>query len=243
MSGAYAQPTQVLLAGYAQNGKDAVLVAPSSKQLALISVRAMNRSGGAIDVGIVRKFAQGFKLFSYVAAGSVYTNLTLTATNTIFTTTANGGFVVQSKSKSGLMGFTVLQGESVSPVYSYQYWNGAGWVTLTVIAKPTTYATGSNLIVFLPPSDWAVGGDTGLDQDKYSIRVRSTTAGGQVVTVTAVWCGQLIDFIEAVADNNSLNIEFDRDHPLILDGGEGLMPYFSGTASADNALRTAYTTV
>jgi hypothetical protein len=237
------QPTQTALFAYDQKGKDAGLSASNGNQLAVFSARAFNRSGGAADVGIVRRYdISSARLYSW--DDDVYTPipLPLEAATEIISDTVDHGFVVQTKTKSGLIGFTVSQAEGGSPEYAYQYWNGSAWATLTVIESVSAFTATDHLIVFVPPHNWAKGGGGALNPNLYSIRVVATTVTSQEVEINNIWAGQIIEFVESVADNSSVEIEFETNHPLILEGGESLMPYF-GTANAGNGMRIAYTNV
>lgn len=243
-----AQPTQILVTAYPQVSKTAALVAPASKQLAINMIRAFNRTGGAIDVGIVRKFSSAsFSLFTYDGT-STYTAVLpvpLAGANaaTIFTTagTAGNGFVIQSKYKSGLIGFTISQ-TGATGVYTYEYWNGAAWSTLTTIAVPVYTSAADIVITFLPPVDWTAGGPTGLSSNLYSIRVKATTRPAADIIVNDLWSGALLEFYASVADKTGVVLEFDTLHPFCLEGGEGVMPYFA-TANAANGLTISYSTV
>lgn len=240
------QPTQIQVSAYKDKSKGAILSAPSNLQLALVMMRAFNRSGGACDVGIVRRFSSAsFSLYLYdgTSAYAQVSTLPLAGAHTatiIATGTANNGFVIQSKYKSGIIGFTISQA-SASGVYTYQYWDGSAWQTLTTLATAVFTATGDNVVAFLPPQDWAVGGDAGLNQQQYSIRVRGTTAPATAIQINDLWCGQMLDFYAAVANNAGVNLEFDAPHPLLLEAGEGIMPYFS-VAAAGNGMTVAYQT-
>lgn len=241
------QSTIPLLVGYSSRGKDAALLAPSAKQLSVYQARVFNRSGSTMDCGIVRKFAQvsaWLKFFTF--DGSNYAD----ATATIFAgsavsaipAVADKGFVVATKNRSGLIGITI-SATSTTGAYLFQYWNGSSWVTLTTIDIPDFKTTGDFYISFLPPSDWAKGGAADLPSDMYCVRVTShTTAPSPAVAFTSVWAGELIEFVEGLADNAGLSIEFDADKPFTLEASQGLMPYF-GTASASNGMQIAYSTV
>lgn len=236
---------QIVHKGYSEISKTAALTPASAEQLRVYNVKLHNRSGGAIDVGALRKFTQyGFKVFSQTAPG-VCTNvsdLISAGTNsTVIGTVNNNGMVVQSKDLFNLLGLTVSQAQTGAPVYAYQYYNGTSFVTLNTIAVPASYALGSQVIIFNAPQDWVKGstGLTGLDSGKYTMRVLSTTAPGTAVQASALWAGQLLDFQEGVADNASLEMSFPDNLPLTFEGNEGLLPYFS-SASAQNQVRIVY---
>lgn len=245
------QETQILVVGYNETGKDAVLVAPSGRQLAIYSARAFNRSGSTIDVGLIRKFSPAaFLLWTY--DGSVYTSapllsvsqntVNLTTPITIFPTTTTGkGMAIQSKTKFGFFGYTVSTAGSTG-VYTYQYWNGSSFTTLTTIATTTNTSTGDTQAVFLPPSDWVVGGGGALDSTKYTIRVITGTAPATGIQISNIWVGQIMDFYSQLANNTGLQLEFDNARPFRLEAYEGIMPYFGGSASPNNGMTLSYST-
>jgi hypothetical protein len=243
----YSESTLPLLVGYASRGKDAVLTAPAGKQSIVFSARVFNRSGGAIDAGIVRKFAestQSYKFFTfdgtdYVdASASVFAG---TATTGISTSLGHG-FVVASKRRSGLIGLNVSQA-SATGAYVFEYYNGSAWTTLTTVAAPAFTGTGNIFLSFLPPNDWAKGGNADLDSTMYGIRVTTAvTPAGTAVQFNDLWVGELIEFVEGLADNSGLQIEFDVLKPFVLEANEGLMPYF-GSASANNGMQIAYASI
>lgn len=229
---------------YATKGKAAAFTVPASKQLYVFNMRAMNNSGSTINVGIMRRLVTSeYAFYQYVASGTTYTNAS-TALNAGTATVAfaganNDGFAVQSQRLFSMVGLTISTAQS-GGVFTYKYWNGSAFTTLTTLEVPTDYsATGDIYAVFVPPSDWTPGGSTGLDQSKYSILVQSTTAPAAAVSVNAIWTGQFLEFIKGVANNAGVQVAFPDSKPLLLEGGEGLFPYFS-TASASNQFASFY---
>lgn len=239
--------------GYAQNGNAVVIAPAANQQLHVYEMEANNRSGGAINVGLLKKLVNASWEFYQIDASATPDAIDATAAiqagtaKAIFTTTNDDGFLVQARKPFSLIGFNqsvaTVDG-AASAAYSYEYYNGTAYVTLNTIAVPTyTGATGNKHIVFNAPNDWAVGttADVGGDSNLYSVLVRATTApdttGG---SINSLWVGEFLKFAEGVADNASLELKFDRDLPLLFEGGEGLMPYFSGTASAQNSVRVLY---
>jgi hypothetical protein len=220
--------------------RGAALVAPASKQLALVSARVFNRSGGSLDVGLMRKFNDsGHKLFTYDASNYTEVTLPLAAASGVIADTASNGFVLQTKEKSGLIGLNVSQADGGVAAYTLEYYNGSAFTALTTIKVQDFASTGEQILVFLPPRDWDVGGHADLDSAMYSIRVTTDGAGSAAVEADEVWSGQLLEFFEAVSDNNGITVGFDSERPMVLQGNEGVMPYFS-TANAGNGIRVAY---
>jgi hypothetical protein len=242
------QPTQVLVTAYPDISGVAALMAPNTLQLALNMVRAFNRSGSAVDVGIAKLFSSAsFSLYTYDGSSTYSAVLPppLAGSNpaTIFNAsgTIGNGFVIQSKYKSGLFGFTITQDGS-SGVYTYEYWNGTAWSSLTTIAVPVYTSTGTIVTAFLPPVDWVAGGPAGLSSNLYSIRVKATTLPGASIIVNNLWAGAFLEYYASIANNTGVSLEFDYLHPYILEGGEGIMPYFGGAAAA-NGMTISYSTL
>lgn len=233
--------------GYATKGQTAVLTPATGSQLKLHSVKLHNRSGGAIDAGLMIKLADGsWEAGKVIAADTPdYTEQTTqiqagTATN-IFTLTNNDGFLVQADRPFDMIGMVVSQAQTGAPVYTYEYFDGTAYQTLTTVSVPTSYSAGAQYIVFPSPAGWspgttaAVGGDSAL----YSILVRATTAPTQIVKITSLWVAKFLCFQEALADNATISLDFDEQLPFVAESGEGLLPYF-GTASANNIVSGFY---
>jgi len=241
------QPLRLRSMGYTQTCKDGVLSPPSGKQLRLFYAKAVNNSAGSIDVGLGVKLADAdIQLYTLTAASTpdaldVTSTIQAGTAVNIFTTTANGGYLVSAPRQFGIFGFTVSQAESGSPVYTYQYYDGSTYQTLTTISVPSTYGTGTNLVVFAPPQDWAPGTTVavGGSSTNYNIRVLSTTAGGQAVKATAFWVVDVLGYSLGLADKGSLEIDMTATEGVLLSGQEQLVPYF-GTASGKNSVVMAY---
>lgn len=221
------------LSSYAEISKTAMVTTESGKALIMYHMRAMNRSTGANNVGIMKKLSlTSAKFFTYTAVGTVYAEVSPSAASlTLFTTTNNDGFVVGHKNRFGLVGMTISQAQAGATI-AYQYWNGSAWTTLPTEKTMVVSATADTYVAFLAPIDWARGG-TGLDSNYFYIRIRATTAGTPAALASALWMADFLDYYTNVADQTGVELEFDIEKPLLLEAGEGLMPYFS-TAHANN---------
>lgn len=239
------QATLPCLVGYQTKGKLAALSAPTNQQLAVFNARAWNRSGGAINVGICRKFpSTTYSLWTKVL--TVYTQVTaalLAAGQVVATTTNDDGFLIASSRKFSFFGLTVSN-TATGGTYVFQYWNGSAWTTLTTIENWATLGSAADAwVVFLPPVDWAVGSDaSGPDAAHYQIRITHSTAPGDTGAINALWVAELLDYYKGLGDNNCMQIICDSDRPLILEQGQGLFPFFS-TAHAANAFGAFYSVV
>lgn len=63
-------------------------------------------------------------------------------------------------------------------VHEWMYWNGVAWAALTMLQQPVFTATGQTILLFEPPSAWAVSATVGegIPDGYYLIRYRATTA-------------------------------------------------------------------
>lgn len=233
--------------GYGEVSKTPVIATVSGKQLQVFSVTAHNRSGGAIDVGLAVKLAAGSWKYGTLTAASTPDFLDATdaiqagTSTSVFTTTNNSGFLVQADRKFGMIGLTV-SAAGAGGTFTYKYYNGSTYATLTTIAVPADYsATGDKIIAFAAPHDWAPGSTAGVGgfDGMYSIQVLATGAPGSAVSATAAWVSQFMAFREAVADNGALSLAFSDVRVFLLESGEAIVPYF-GTASAANTVEGFY---
>jgi hypothetical protein len=158
----------------------------------------------------------------------------------MLTVTNNDGYLVQCKKPFNLVGITV-QEAATGGTFTYEYYNGTAYTTLTTIAVPAYSAAADTYLAFAAPVDWApgttaaVGGNTGY----YSILVRHTTAPGDTGSFNAAWVGRFLTFRAQVANYGSVSLGFDELNPYILESGESIIPYF-GTASANNVTEAFY---
>lgn len=105
----------------------------------------------------------------------------------IFTTTNGEGFELQGAAKFNKATFVVSQAATGLPVYSYTYWNGASWASLTTALSAGYDSTGSKNLTWTIPSDWATGdGSEPGNNNKYSIRVLAATAPSTAVQITSM---------------------------------------------------------
>lgn len=239
------QACLTLLTAYSEKGKTPALDgSASARQICIFNMRAQNRSGSTIDVGLMRRLASNnFKIYTKVL--SVYTDVTSSVSGgvqVVNATNDDDGFVVAADRRFGLVGITVSN-SATGGTYAFKYWNGSSYTTLTTLQNPTSLGTTQDeYIAFIPPVDWVAGGPTGVSSSLYSILVQHTTKPADTGSINALWVGEFLDFYEGVADNNSVQLIFDSDRPFILDAGESLIPYFS-TASATNLFAAFYATV
>lgn len=234
-----AYPASVLVA-YATKGKLNAFPIGANQQIYTYNARAFNNTGSAQNVGICRNH-QAYKVWTLV--GSTYTDQSASVSGGIvaFTTTNNDGILIQDSRRFNLLGLTI-SAASGGGTYLYQYWTGAAFATLTTLEVPVYSATGDVWIVWQAPSDWVIGGPTALDQDKYTIKVSATTHPTTAVSITASWVAEFLEFYMNAPSNSAVQLSFPDTKPYLLNGGEGLFPYYA-TAGATNQFGSYYSTV
>lgn len=234
-----------MTSGYNSRGKVSLVTTSANRQVALLNGRIWNSGGATNTYGIARKFAtptstaKPYKLFTYDNSTFTEVSLPIASNPSIFDLTNNHGFAIQGKSKWGVWGITVAQASTGAPVYEYTYWNGSSFVSLqhsvmSAVASnsPVYSATGDQTYMFGAPPDWMPGGGSGLDANMYTMRVRATTAPTQAVQISDIWVGAMIDATVA-ANTTGISLLYAPKHPVVLEAGEGLMPFF-GVASTSN---------
>lgn len=241
-------PLQVICAGYTQNCTLPVLSPPTGKQINLFSAKVVNQSGSASDLAIGVTNALATWKFYQITAANTPTSTDYTAgiqgsgAVNIFDTTINDGFMVGCQTQFNVIGLTISQAQTGSPVYLYQYWNGSSWATLTPLASPATYAVGTQLVVFAAPQDWVQGSNvaTGGASGYFYIKATATTAPSQIVQADAAWVVSFLEYMPQVANELSAEFKvFDSVLPLVLSGTAAVIPYF-GVSNAKNTMRIVY---
>ena len=236
------------LIAYTSKGKAPAFPVSLGKQLYVYNARSYNNSGSAQNVGIckihngqVANVASNYALWTLTTGGTVYTNngSVLVGNPTIFTTTNLDGFIIQDKGMFNVIGMTVSQASTGSPVYTYKYWNGSAFTTLTTLETAVYSSTGDVYIAFQSPPDWVAGGPSQLDQTQFSIQVIASTAPTQAVQISALWVLEFMEFYQAVANNAAVQLSFPDTKPVLLKAGEGLCPYFA-TANSANSFGAFY---
>lgn len=227
---------------YGIKAKTPVISPSLGQQIALFQSRVHNRSGGALDLGILRKLAPESWSFYKIAASTTDLTDSIQAGDSIdiFEST-NHGFIVSSEKIFHLAGLTVSVGEAGSPVYTFSYWNGSTWSSLPTINVPSAYDAGTVLHVWSAPIDWVKGSDeVGVSDAQYAIRVLSTTAPSSAVTIDEAWAAIFIAFQEGVADNGYLQVKLAAEKPIVFESKEGLLPYFGNSENAANVVEGYY---
>ena len=132
-----------------------------------------------------------FELWSRIAA-TPNANLTTTVqagtATTIFTTTNSDGFLAYGINPFNKLTLVISQVATGAPVYTYEYWNGSAWTSLTLTTTPSYTVLGSTTLAFTAPSAWAAGDGTegGGNNAYYAIRALATTAPATAVQITSL---------------------------------------------------------
>lgn len=227
----------VLQTAYPNQSLTAALSAPANKQLLINSIAAVNGSAADMDIAIGHSINNS-EWEVLVTDNSVETDVTTaiqagTATSVIGTTN-NDQFIVQAKEKFGFIAFDVSQAQAGSPVYTYTYYNGSSFVTLTLISSVSYAATGVQIALFLPPVDWTADAD-----GFYAIRVRATTAPSQAVQIDSMKVCRVLAYREEIQSKGQLQVLFELPKQLLLQAGEEIVPYFS-FSNASNIIEASY---
>lgn len=237
---------QTLITSYGQTCKDSILSPAIGHQLRLYSAKLTNRSGLSADLALLKKLASSDSFYLFRSSSGVGTDITAAVVagtaSTILTNVNNDCFIIQSRERFALIGLNFSSASGTPPALAYEYWNGS-WSSLTTISIPTSLSTGTNLIFFIPPSDWIVGGTgtTGLNSARLSVRIRNITASSQIIQADNAWIGSMIDYQPNVNDSESLEFKTaDPSLSLMFDGGESLLPYFGGVPTVNNVVQVQY---
>lgn len=235
------QRIQSLVSAYPDQGFTAFLTASASQQLEVHQINAFNATAAENAIGLFHSVSTAqIKVYTLRASDADATAALLAGTATSFFTTSNNqGMLFQSKDKFNMVGFNVSQAQTGSPVYTYEYYNGSGWVTLPLLNTPLYSATGIQVIAFNAPVDWVVGDSTeDGDSTLFSIRVLATTAPSQAVQINSIRFGKLLKYSDSVPASGNLEIDFDSQ-PFLLQGGESIIPFFS-YSNASNTIGIDY---
>lgn len=234
-------PESVLVA-YSTKGKEPAFIVPAEKQVWIYNARSFNNQGGSQSVGVCRKHvASQYKLWELSTGGTVYTLLPsdLSGSEPIFAGANNDAYIVQDRRRFNIVGFTISD-VGAGGTFTYNYWNGSSFVALTTLEVPAYSSLADVWLAFRAPSDWVPGGPSQVDQDMYSIKVISTVTPSTSVEVSALWVAEFLEFVNGVPNNAYVQLSFPDSKPFLLNGGEGLFPYYT-TAAAANQFGCYYT--
>lgn len=209
-------------------------------QLAHFSVQ--NRSAATIAAGI------GVRIPKTLWKAGLWTNATTTYTDdttdfqdagasdaALETTTNNDGFLVSSTKKFNALCINVGTASIGVPVRALEYSSGtATWTAITnyisFAGASAVYPTGENVIVWVPPTNWAVmaaGHGTGVTVGHYGIRVRATTASSTAGLASTMSVHRLYFLLEGLADNNLYEAALSGMYFPMETSGEALVSYIS----------------
>ena len=216
--------------------------APGGMRALLGYFGLQNRSGSASHVGIgVRLDSTLWKAGQWTNASTTYTDDTTdfksAGTNdaALETTTANDGFLVSSTKLFNALSINVSTASVGVPVRVLEYSTGTStWTAITnyisFAGSGAVYPTGENVIVWIPPADWAPmagGHGTGVTVGHYGVRVRATTASSTAGLAATMSVHRLYFLLEGLADNNLYEEQFGGIYFPVEPSGNALVSYIS----------------
>jgi len=131
---------------------------------------------------------------------------------------------------------TVFPGIASTDPLGLEYWDGSSWTALTEEEAVDFESASTQILKFVPPSDWAKGGGY---PGYYAIRIDTAN---KALRLDAVRAGRIIDFVSVVADGNHAFREYDN-RPLDIVKGQGLFVYTDQVAQTDNIATIDYSEV
>lgn len=221
-------------------------------------MRAQNRSGSTSAVAVVALIKDDYWVFGQIDGSGVYTDDTVDAQDAdtndaaLDGTVANAGFVLGAKLPFGCVSADVTTagaGNTPAATHDIAYWNGSAWTAIAAagllvdVPRAADWATGEQLIMFDPPSDWAQGGSgTGVPQTYYNIRVRRTalpTVGRADALARRLYVGFLIASEDAIVLNGAIERFFENE-PLAPPAACVAIGLACSTADDGNSLELVY---
>lgn len=124
------------------------------------------------------------------------------------TTTATDGFIVGAQVPFGALSIDVTTAGVGATAHVIEYWNGSAWTAIAatgmlidIPGRAGVIATGEQVILFIPPTDWVVGGSgTGVPATLYNIRIRATTGTiSQAALARRIYVGFIVASIAGLA--------------------------------------------
>jgi hypothetical protein len=234
------QGIQSELFQYATKGEAPVVPSvPLNRQMGVFNCNAVNNSGVTAMVGIMRLLSPAIvKVYKLVSG--VYSEL---SGPEIHTGAAGDGFAIGFRENISLLGLNIST-TATGGDFTIQYSSdGATFGALPAgsqLEAPADFSVGgNNYAVIQSPLDAAMGGPAGLDQGLFYLNVISTGALSGPVEVASLWYGKSLTLWDQVQNGQAASISFDWKRPLILNGGENLIPYFA-VPDAANRVSTFY---
>jgi hypothetical protein len=241
-----AKPIQHLNTGYAGVGYNPVISAQQGSQIQLYSMRLVNESGSASDLAVLQALSEdAVTVYTYTAPTLANVTNTLLAGSDValFNATAGSGIIIESEKKIQAFIVNVSVNQSGANTFTIQYSNGSGFTNvLQTINIPATFngaPSGQFVVLFSPGNDYAPGcGVSGTDNNQYQIKF-ACVSGGTTCSINALRAAISVQYSPSVASNSALEVVFSEQYPLMLEGGESLVPFFE-IASNNNKIIAFY---
>jgi hypothetical protein len=241
-----AKPIQQLNTGYSGNGYSPVISFQQGSQIQLYSMRLINGNATASDLAVMQGLSQdAVTVYTYTSPTLADVTNTLLAGGNValFNATAGSGIIIETQKKIQAFMVNVSVNQSGANTFAIQYSNGSGFTNvLQTVNVPTTFngaPTGKQIVFFSPGVDYATGcGITGTDTTQYQIKFNAVSAGS-TCSINELKAAVSVAYTPSVAQNSSLELLFSEQYPLLLEGGESIIPFFK-QASNDNKVMAFY---
>lgn len=197
---------------YPNQSFDSALDCPVGQQLLVHSASAYNGSTAPNNMAIAHT----------VAVADVLSEV------------SGNDFLFQSKKKFGMLAIDQTTAEGGAPTFSFEYWDGASFQPLAVDYTPDFFTTGTKVVLFNPPIDWALAG--ALPDQYYTIRLVSSIAPSYVFG--EVKYGNVVAYREGVESKGELQVRFET-RQLLLQTSEEIIGFFA-FPSASNTMEASY---
>lgn len=238
-----AKPIQQLNTGYAGNGYIPVIPSQQGSQIQLYSARLINESGGPSDLAVLQTLADdAVSVYTYTAPTLVDVTSSLLAGSNValFNATAGSGIIIEAHKKIQAFLVNVSVNQSGANTFAVEYSNGSGFSSaLDIISIPTTFngaPTGRHLVLFAPGVDFAPGcGIVGTNSQEFQIKFSAVSAGS-TCSINALRAAVSVGYSPQIATNGSFELVFSEQYPLLLEGGESVVPFFGAASNANKVI-------
>jgi hypothetical protein len=194
---------------YSNQTYDVAISEASNYQLLIKEIKAKNGSAAANDICLGHAFNSNEQ-----TAGA-----------------SGNNYVIQCKEKFGMAALYLTTADTSGVTFTYEYYNGSSWASLTLQNTPSLVSTGKKAILFNSPQDW------GLDGSSY-YAIRIVASGTPNYVIAGVKCCGVLSYQKNVYPGGEAEICFES-RPLLLQGGEGIVPFFL-YSDTSNSIKAVY---
>ncbi|MEN6607139.1 MAG: hypothetical protein ABFD60_07835 [Bryobacteraceae bacterium] len=162
--------------------------------------------------------------------------------------TANSGCMFGAPLPPSALSIATTTNSAGSPVRVLEYWNSTAWTTIAaagcLVAQPANWLTTAteDLILFIPPQDWARGGTpvASVNQATYNVRIRCTTAPTTAGLAGRVYVGTVLSGEPALAANGTHNAIWENINGWPCPGAIAAIGGAASTANEGHVLSIVY---